>query len=123
MTYLICLLAGSACLAALDRRFRLFFWRTPRAAVVILMAGTAVFLAWDAAGIAAGIFEHGASPLATGVMFAPELPLEEPVFLAFFCYTAVMLFAAAERVAVTRIGRRRSAALGVAPGPRGRSGE
>jgi lycopene cyclase domain-containing protein len=118
MTYLTCLLAGSACLAALDCRFRLFFWRAPLAAVVVLVVGVAVFLAWDAAGIAAGIFEHGASPLATGVMLAPELPLEEPVFLAFFCYTAGMLFAGAERIA-----RRRPARTGVASASPGRSGE
>jgi hypothetical protein len=35
----------------------------------------------------------------TGVLLAPELPLEEPVFLAFFSYSALLLFAAAELIA------------------------
>lgn len=98
MAYLSCLLAGAACLAALDRRSRLFFWRDPRTAALVLAAGIAFFLVWDAAGIGAGVFEHGSSPLATGVMIAPKLPLEEPFFLAFFCYATMLLFTGAERV-------------------------
>ncbi|WP_138445067.1 lycopene cyclase domain-containing protein [Sinomonas susongensis] len=99
MAYLSFLLIGAACLVALDRRFRLFFWRGPRSATLVLVAGVAFFLVWDAAGILGGVFEHGSSPLATGVLLAPGLPLEEPFFLAFFCYTAMLLFTAAERVA------------------------
>ncbi|KHL03259.1 lycopene cyclase domain-containing protein [Sinomonas humi] len=104
MAYLSCLLLAAACLGALDRRFRLFLWRTPRAAALVLAAGVVFFLAWDAAGIAAGVFEHAPTPLATGLMLAPELPLEEPFFLAFFCYTAMLLFAGAERVFAGRRG-------------------
>lgn len=104
MAYLSCLLVGAACLAVLDRRFRLFLWRAPRAGALVLAAGVVFFLAWDAAGIAAGVFEHAPSPLATGVMLAPELPLEEPFFLAFFCYATMLLFTGAERVLRGRRG-------------------
>ena len=45
--------------------------------------GTAFFLAWDAVGIATGVFVKGDSPLLLGIDLAPQLPLEEPFFLAF----------------------------------------
>ncbi|MGY3566462.1 lycopene cyclase domain-containing protein [Sinomonas sp. RB5] len=107
MAYLIALLVSAAGVTTLDARFRLAFWRAPRAAALTVAAGTVFFLAWDAAGIAAGIFLHLGSPLATGIMLAPQLPLEEPVFLAFFCYTALALYAGAERALAARSGRRR----------------
>ncbi|WP_138416825.1 lycopene cyclase domain-containing protein [Sinomonas gamaensis] len=99
MTYLILLFAAEACLAVVDWKFRLCFWRSPGPASAVVVAGVGLFLAWDAVAIAAGVFLHGASPLMTGVLLAPELPLEEPVFLAFFSYSALLLFAAAELIA------------------------
>lgn len=108
MVYLTALIAAAAGIAALDARLRLAVWRDPRAAALTVAAGTVFFLAWDVAAIAAGVFRHGISPLMTGVMLGPELPLEEPVFLAFFSYTAVVLYAAAVRVAVA-VGRRTDA--------------
>lgn len=109
MAYLIALLVSAAGVATLDARFRLAFWRAPRAAAITVVAGTVFFLAWDAAGIAAGIFLHLSSPLMTGIMLAPQLPLEEPVFLAFFCYTALALYTGAERALAARAARRQGA--------------
>ncbi|MDQ4491251.1 lycopene cyclase domain-containing protein [Sinomonas sp. ASV486] len=108
MAYLTLLIAAAAGTAVLDARLHLAFWRDPRAAAVTVAAGTVFFLAWDLAAIAAGVFRHGSSPLMTGVMLGPELPLEEPVFLAFFSYTAVVLYAAAGRV-VAAVARRTDA--------------
>jgi lycopene cyclase domain-containing protein len=108
MTYLILLLAAAACLAAVDWKFRLCFWRSPGPASIVVVAGVGLFLAWDAVAIAAGVFLHGASSLMTGVLLAPELPLEEPVFLAFFSYSALLLFEAAEVIG-SRIGARKEA--------------
>ncbi|GAB3268263.1 lycopene cyclase domain-containing protein [Sinomonas notoginsengisoli] len=102
MAYLIALLVSASGVAVLDARFRLAFGRDPRAAALTVAAGTAFFLAWDAAAIAAGIFEHRASPLTTGLMLGPEMPVEEPVFLAFFSYTALVLYSGARRVLVRR---------------------
>lgn len=98
MAYLIALLAAAAGVAALDVRFRLVFRRSPRAAALTVAAGTLFFLAWDLAAIAAGVFEHRPSPLMTGLMLGPELPVEEPVFLAFFSYAALALYAGAARM-------------------------
>ena len=98
MTYLILLLAAAACLAVVDWKFRLCVWRSRGPTAIVIAAGVGLFLAWDAVAIAAGVFLHGASPLMTGILLAPELPLEEPVFLAFFSYSALLLFGASERI-------------------------
>lgn len=98
MSYLIALLVSAAGMAVLDRRWRLVLWRAPRSAALVVLLGTVFFLAWDLVAIGLGIFRHGDSAHMTGVLLAPELPLEEPVFLAFLCYTALVLFAGAERV-------------------------
>lgn len=96
-TYLLCLVVSAAGLVALDARFRLAFWSTPRAAAIAVALGTLFFLAWDAVGIATGVFVKGDSPLLLGFDLAPHLPLEEPVFLAFLCYLSLLVFAAVRR--------------------------
>ena len=56
------------------------------------------FLAWDAVGIATGVFLKGDSPALLGIDLAPHLPLEEIFFLTFLCYLALVVWAGAERV-------------------------
>ncbi|WP_194411255.1 lycopene cyclase domain-containing protein [Microbacterium cremeum] len=102
--YLAAILVSAAGIALLDRRWRLAFWSEPRAAAGAVAIGTAFFLAWDAVGIAAGVFVVGESPLLVGVVLAPHLPIEEPFFLAFLCYLALVAFQGARRV----IDRRRT---------------
>ena len=53
---------------------------------------------WDALGIAAGVFVKGDSALLIGVDLAPQLPLEEPLFLAFLSYLALVVWAGALRL-------------------------
>jgi len=96
--YLVAILASTAGIAALDARFRLAVWRSPRRALLAIAIGTAFFLAWDAAGIALGVFVKGSSPLLLGIDLAPHLPLEEPFFLAFLCYLALVVSASAQRL-------------------------
>jgi lycopene cyclase domain-containing protein len=95
--YLIFLVLSAAGLATLDARYRLAFWAAPARTAAAVGIGTAFFLAWDAVGIATGIFVKGDSPLLLGLDLAPHLPLEEPVFLAFLCYLAVLVHAAVLR--------------------------
>jgi lycopene cyclase domain-containing protein len=87
--YLGGLLVALTGMVVLDRRFRLFFAVAPVRAAIVLVAGIAFFLAWDVAGIGAGIFFRGNPGLLTGVLIAPELPLEEVFFLALLCYTTM----------------------------------
>ncbi|HLR44586.1 MAG TPA: lycopene cyclase domain-containing protein [Brevibacterium sp.] len=91
MIYLSLLIAVILCMVALDARFRLFVFHRPLPAIAALLLGTGFFLVWDLAAIAEGIFLHIDSPLMTGVMLAPQLPLEEFFFLLFLCYQTMVL--------------------------------
>ncbi len=104
--YLGALLVSTAGIAALDWRFRLALWRRPGTTLLVVAIGTAFFLVWDAVGIATGVFVKGDSPLLIGWDLAPHLPIEEPVFLAFLSYLAIVVFAAVERRADRRAATR-----------------
>lgn len=95
--YLGAILLSAAGIATLDARFRLALWARPGRTAATVAIGTVFFLVWDLVGIATGVFVKGDSPLYIGVDLAPHLPLEEPVFLAFLCYLALVLHAAASR--------------------------
>lgn len=82
----------------IDRAAHLAFWRNPGRATVILGLSVAFFLVWDLAGIDAGIFLRGESPIATGFLLAPELPVEEPIFLFFLSYLTMNMLGLAERL-------------------------
>ncbi|WP_349902369.1 lycopene cyclase domain-containing protein [Parafrigoribacterium humi] len=103
--YLATLLVAIGCMALIDHRFRLFFWRDARRAAIVLAAGLVFFLVWDFFGIGLGIFFRGETAIMTGVLLAPELPLEEPFFLLFLCYLTMVLIAGVERVLSRRKAR------------------
>lgn len=96
--YLLAIVLSAAGVLALDLRFRLAARVAPARTGLAVAVGTAFFLAWDAMGIALGVFVKGDSPLLLGVDLAPELPLEEPFFLAFLSYLALVAWAAGARV-------------------------
>ena len=96
--YLSALLLSLGCMLLLDWRFRLFFWRDAISALVVTAVGLAFFLTWDVAGIANGIFLRGDAMIATGIVLAPELPLEEPVFLLFLVVCTMVLYTGAVRI-------------------------
>lgn len=95
--YLAALAVSIGGMIVLDRRFRLFFWRDARRASLVLGAGVAFFLLWDLAGIAAGVFFRGDTEFMTGLVIAPELPIEEVLFLALLCYLTMNVYNAADR--------------------------
>lgn len=109
--YLAAILVSAAGIAALDLRFRLVVRRAPARTALAVLLGTAFFLAWDAAGIATGVFVKGDSPALLGIDLAPELPLEEPFFLAFLCYLGLVSWAAALRL----LDRRLAASVASSP--------
>lgn len=104
--YLVCLVLGIGCMLLIDWRFRLFFWRAPGAAALVTAAGVTFLLLWDAAGIAAGVFLRGTADIASGIVLAPELPLEEPLFLVFLVLCTMVIHTGTVRLLSTR--RRRS---------------
>lgn len=92
LIYLACLLAGICCMLLIDRRFSLFFWHNAGAASLVTAAGVAFLLLWDAAGIASGIFLRGEGKVASGIVLAPEMPIEEPVFLVFLVLCTMVAY-------------------------------
>ncbi|WOF22665.1 lycopene cyclase domain-containing protein [Microbacterium betulae] len=98
VVYLAALVVSLGCVLLVDRRYRLFLWHAPKDAAVVLAVGLAFLLAWDLAGIGLGIFFRAETELMTGVLLAPELPLEEPVFLLFLCELAMVLVCGASRL-------------------------
>ncbi len=87
--YLAALLVSIGCMLLLDRRFGLFFWRDARRAAIVLPLGVLFFLIWDLAGIGLDIFYRGETEIMTGILLAPELPLEEVFFLTLLCYLSM----------------------------------
>lgn len=106
LIYLAALLVSLGCMLLLDWRFRLFFWHAPLSAAIVTVVGTLFFLLWDVAGIASGIFLRGDSGFASGIVLAPELPLEEPVFLVFLVVCTMVVYTAAARLLRHWAGRR-----------------
>ncbi len=100
--YLAALLVSLGCMAALDCRFRLFIWRSPRRALLTLALGLAFFVAWDAFGIGLQIFARGETSFMSGIVLAPEFPLEELFFLIFLCYLTMVVLTGADRVLTAR---------------------
>lgn len=96
--YLVFLLVSTACMVLVDRRWRLFFWRDPHRATWVLVISVAVLLLADIVGIALGVFSRAPTWAMTGVLLGPELPLEEPIFLAFLAYLTMNLLALFERL-------------------------
>jgi len=96
--YLAILLVLIACMVLVDRHWRLAFWRDARRATIALVASVVLLLVIDLIGIALGVFYRAQTWAMTGVLLAPELPLEEPVFLAFLAYLALNLLSAGERL-------------------------
>lgn len=94
--YLLVLLVSIGCMMLLDHRFRLFFWRDARRAALVVLAGLVFFVLWDLFGIGLGIFYRGETEFMTGIVVAPELPLEELFFLAFLSYLTMVLITGAD---------------------------
>ena len=104
--YLGALLLFSGCMLLLDWRFRLFFWRDAVSAAIVTAVGLVFFLAWDVAGIAGGIFFRGEAAIATGLVLAPELPIEEPVFLLFLVLCTMVIYTGSVRLLTQQRTRR-----------------
>ncbi len=105
--YLSVLLTLIGCMLLLDYRFRLFFWYRPAAAALVTCVGVAFLLLWDVLGIGLGVFLRGEGLIATGILIAPEFPIEEPVFLLFMVLCTMVVYRSSVRVLTGRgVGER-----------------
>lgn len=100
--YLAALLVSITGLVVLDARLRLFLFASPVRAAVVLVVGVGGFLAWDAAGVAAGIFFEGDSGLLVGVDLAPDIPVEELFFVILLVLSAMDAYLLVQRLLVRR---------------------
>jgi hypothetical protein len=97
-TYLAGLVFSLVGLGLLDWRFRTAFTVNKKAAAFAILIPTIFFIIWDVAGIAMGIFFRGDTSHLTGIVLAPEFPIEELFFLLLLNYTALTLFTTVSRV-------------------------
>lgn len=117
LTYLAALAVSLLGMVVLDRRFTLFFWADARRAAVVLAAGVGTFLLWDLLGIGLGVFFRGQTPYMTGLLLAPELPVEEVLFLTLLCYLTMNVFAGVSRVLAAGVRGSAAAAPGHGSAP------
>ena len=96
--YLSGLLFSLVGLGLLDWRFKIAFFRNFKAALLSILIPFLFFLLWDGAGIALGIFFRGETEHLTGLLVAPEIPLEEIFFLLLLNYTSLTVFSVISRM-------------------------
>ncbi|MBF0581461.1 MULTISPECIES: lycopene cyclase domain-containing protein [Corynebacterium] len=89
--YLAFLLLTLVCMVICDHRWKLAFFLDATRASLISIVTVGLLLVWDALGILNGVFYRGDSPYMLGIELAPEMPLEEPVFLFFLTYLTLNL--------------------------------
>ena len=106
--YLAALLVSLAGLGFLDWRHRVAVFADARRTLATIGIGVAAFLAWDLAGVGLGIFFRGDSRYLTGIQVAPEVPLEELLFLTLLVYQTLLLWLALSRRVASRSPASRS---------------
>ena len=94
LLYLAALLVSLTGMGVLDRRFRLYFWADARRAAIVTVLGVVFFVVWDLFGIGLGIFFRGETEFMTGLQVAPELPVEELLFLTLLVYVTMNVYGA-----------------------------
>ena len=107
--YLAALLVSLAGLAVIDLRFRVALFDQPRRGLLTVAIAVAAFLAWDIAGVGLGIFFIGDAEYLTGILLAPEVPLEELFFLILLVYQTLLLWRWLDRRSRDRRARDRGA--------------
>jgi len=90
--YLAVLIGALLCLGFIDYRYKLALFFNRRQAATVLAVGVLIFLVWDIVGIGLGIFYIGETNYITGLLVAPEVPVEEVFFLLLLNYTALLLW-------------------------------
>lgn len=84
-------------LVGIDQRHKLVLWLAPASALITILFGVIFFLIWDLVGISQGVFFRGNAPHLTGLLLAPELPIEEVCFLILLCYSALIVYGAVSK--------------------------
>lgn len=105
VAYLTALLVSIAGLATLDFRYRVAVFAQPLRTAATVGVTVMFFLLWDLAGVGLGIFFIGDAPYLSGLVIAPEVPVEELLFLILLTYQTLLLFLAFSRRRARGVGR------------------
>lgn len=101
-SYLAILVVSLLGLYLLDRTHKLAFTVDVKRSLLSLVPAYVLFLIWDIAGIATGIFFRGQNTLLTGIQVFPEFPIEELFFLALLCYSSLIVFTWVQKTLTAR---------------------
>lgn len=96
-TYLVGLIVAIGCMTLIDWRYKLAFFHDRRKTLAVVGISVGLFVLWDIAGIALGIFFHGGSIYSLPLRLAPEFPLEELFFLTLLVYSSLIVYRKLER--------------------------
>ncbi|EYT65354.1 lycopene cyclase [Dietzia sp. UCD-THP] len=109
LAYLLVQVVSFTGILVIDHRWKLAAFRAPAAAALAVTASVALLLTWDVLGVRSGVFFRGQTDFMTGLLVAPEIPVEEVVFLAFLSHLALVCAAgvsrAVEHAAASRTAR------------------
>lgn len=111
LAYLAVQVISFAGILVIDHRWKLAAFRAPAATALSVTAAVALLLTWDVLGVRSGVFFRGQTDFMTGLLVAPEIPLEEVVFLAFLSHLALVC-ATGVVTAVEHVSKRRGARSG-----------
>jgi lycopene cyclase domain-containing protein len=101
-SYLAILIVSLLGLYLLDRTHTLAFTVDAKRSFLSMVPAYVLFLIWDIAGIAGGIFFRGENTLLTGIQVFPEFPVEELFFLALLCYSTLIVFTWVQKTLTAR---------------------
>lgn len=76
----------------IDFKHKLALFASPIKTLVSVGVPVVLLLGIDLIGIALGIFFRGQTAFLSGILLAPELPLEEVFFLSLLCYTTLVIY-------------------------------
>lgn len=106
LLYLSSLIVAIVGIGLLDWRHKLAFFGGARVrSGVILAVSVLFFLGWDLVGISEGVFFRGSGPWMTGILLAPELPLEEVFFLVVLSYSTLISYLLASHYLKGRVAQ------------------
>ncbi|MGN7226744.1 lycopene cyclase domain-containing protein [Dietzia maris] len=111
LAYLAVQVISFAGIIVIDHRWKLAAFRAPAATALAVTAAVALLLTWDVLGVRSGVFFRGQTDFMTGLLVAPEIPLEEVVFLAFLSHLALVC-ATGVVTAIEHVSKRRGARSG-----------
>lgn len=103
--YLVALVVSLLGLGTLDWRYRLALFADARRTVLTLASAVVLFLLWDLMGVGLGIFFRGDAPYMSGLVIAPEVPVEEVAFLTLLTYQTLLLWRAFSRSRRGRVAK------------------